>query len=592
MGDEATRAGENPYAGRSPFVPRRRPPVIERMLPVLGALRGYRRDDLRRDVVAGLTVGALVLPAAMAFAELAGLPPVTGLYTAVLATIAYTLIGSSRQLIVGPEGVAAVLVGVTVQPLAGGDPERYGALAAALALLVGAVFVFAWILRLGFIADYFSRAVLVGYLTGVGVSLVIGQAEKLTGVPVEGDTPVAELGDFVRNLGDIDGATTALGVTALAALVLLRRFVPRLPGPLVVVVVSVLLSAALDFEERDIDVVGEIPAGLPALSVPDVGAADLLDLLPGAVGIFLVVFSDSILTARSFAGRHGQHIRAGQELLALGAANAAAGFAGGFAGGASGSRTTVNDSSGARTQLAGLVGAGFVVVVLLALTAPMSNLPTAVLGAVIVVAAIGLIEPSAWKALATVARREVLIAAAAAVGVLTVGVLTALVVAVGLALLDAILRSAQPHDAVLGYVRRLDRWADVSLHPSAQVTEGVVVYRLDGRLFFANANYVRGRIVEALMGSRAEVHHLVFDAEAVTHIDATGLDALEGIVGDVEGRGITFVVARARSSLMSTLATGGLVDRIGPSCFFPTVASAVDACAGNQLSTRERPDPS
>jgi MFS superfamily sulfate permease-like transporter len=312
--------------------------------------------------------------------------------------------------------------------------------------------------------------------------------------------------------------------------------------------------------------------------VPTPGLLEVLRLVPAAVGIFLVSFADEILTARSFAGKHGQHVRASHELLAMGAANGAAGFTQGFSVGASGSRTAVNDSTGARTQIAALVSAATIVLILLFFTEPIQYLPKAVLGAVIVSAAIGLVDPAAWRALAAVDMVEVAIAAVTAVCVVVLGVLEAMVIAVGLSMVDTVRRSARPYDAVLGWVDRLGRYADVSLHPSARVTPGVVVYRLDDRLFFANARYVKGRVKEAVRAAPQPVSWLVFDAEAVTHADSTGLLALQELVNDLKGEGITLVVARLRTRMWEEFEMAGLTETIGPGRFYPSVREAVDAC--------------
>ena len=396
-----------------------------------------------------------------------------------------------------------------------------------LALLVAACFALAWVLRLGWIADYFSRPVLLGYIHGVAVVLIIGQLGKLLGLSIDARDPLSQLWEVLHDLNDISGTTVVLAAAALAALFALRALHAEGARGALVVVAAIALSWAFDLQAHGVAVVGAIPAGLPSFAVPRPAWQDVIQLLPAAVGVFLVSFADEILTARSFAGKHNQHVRAPQELLAMGTANAAAGFTQGFSIGASGSRTAVNDSMGARSQVAGLVAAAAVLAIVVFLTEPVQYLPKAVLGAVIVFAAIGLFEPTAWRALAAVDHVEVSIAAVTTGCVIVLGVLEALIVAVGLSMIDTVRRSASPHDAVLGWVERLGRYADVSLHPSARVTPGIIVYRLDDRLFFANVRYFKGRVREAIRAAPAPVAWLVFDAEAVTHVDSTGLDALD-----------------------------------------------------------------
>jgi high affinity sulfate transporter 1 len=574
----SARAGVD-YEDLSPFRPARQEPLLTRTIPVAGELPRYRVPSARRDALAGVTVAALAIPSAMAYAEVAGVSPVNGLYALLLPAVAYAFLGSSRQLSIGPEGSISTLVAAAVIPLAvAGSPEA-AELAAMLALLVAVCFAAGWLLRLGWIADYFSRPVLIGYIHGVAVVLVVGQLGKLLGLSIDASDPLPQLWEVVKELGSVSGATLAVGTVSLAALLGLRLVMPKLPAALFLVVVAIGLSWALDFASHGITVVGPIPAGLPSVEIPTPALGDVVRLAPAAIGIFLVSFADEILTARSFAGKHNQSVRGSQELLAMGAASAAAGFTQGFSIGASGSRTAVNDDMGARSQVAGLFAAAAVAVILLLLTEPVQYLPKAVLGAVIIFAAIGLVEPQAWRALAAIDPVEVAIAAVTAGCVIFFGVLEALVVAVGLSMIDTVRRSARPHDAVLGWVERLGRYADVSLHPSARVTPGVLVYRLDDRLFFANARYFKGRVREAIRAAPAPVRWLVLDAEAITHTDATGLEALADVAKDLRRSEITLVLARLRTRMEEQLRAGGVLDVIPREHVYPTVRAAVDAYA-------------
>jgi sulfate permease, SulP family len=578
--DQATppSAPDGVAYGHAPaFQPAKKVPLLERTVPVSEAVPTYRIPSARRDLVAGLTVAALALPSAMAYGELAGLSPVNGLYALLAPTIAYVLLGSSRRLVIGPEGSVSTLVAAAVLPLAATGSDDAAELAAMLALLVAACFLLAWVLRLGWVADYFSRPVLIGYLHGVAVVLVISQLGKLLGLDIDASAPLQRLGEVARELGDVSAATVAVSVAALAALLGLRRLLPAVPGALVVVVAAIGVSWAFDLADHGISIVGPVPGGLPRPTLPTPPLADVLALAPAAIGVFLVSFADEILTARAFAGKHGEHVRASQELLVMGAANAAGGLTQAFSVGASGARTAVNEAMGARTQIAGLFAAGAVVAVLLFLTEPVQYLPAAVLGAVIVSAGIRIVDPAAWRALAAIDRTEVAIAAVTTGCVVLFGVLEALVVAVGLSVIDTVRRSARPYDAVLGWVPRLDAYRNVALHPSAQVTPGVVVYRLDDRLFFANASYVKGRVHEAIRAAPTETSWLVFDAEAVNHIDSTGIDALGDLARDLRKEQITLVVARLRQRMLPDFEVAGLTDAIGREHFYPTVKSAVAA---------------
>ncbi len=564
--------------GRSPFKAAPRDPLHERLLPVSARIPQYRMSDARRDLLAGLTVAALALPSGMAYAEVAGLSPINGLYALLLPAVLFALLGSSRQLIVGPEGAIAALTGAALVPLAAAGTAEATALAAMLALLVGACFLLAWLMRLGWLADYFSRPVLVGYIHGITIVLICAQLGKLLGVEIDATEPIPQAVEAAGDLGGASGVTVLVSAISLLVLFTARAFLPRLPAALLVVVGFVVASYALDLEADGVAVVGAIPAGLPSLSIPDQDAGDVASLIPAAIGIFLVTFADGILTARTFAGKHNQDVRANQELLAFSGMSAAAGVTQGFPLGASGARTTVNDQMGARTQLAGLMAAGVIALVLLFLTEPMSYLPSPVLGAVIVVAAMGLVDREAWRGLRMVSPFEFWIAAVTLAGVAVLGVLEALAIAVALSIVDVVRRSARPHDAVLGWVDRLGRYANVQLHASARVTPGVVVYRLDDRLFFANARYVKGRVREALRGAPQPARWLVFDAEAVAHVDATGAGALADLAKALRRDGVRLVVARVKPQVRELLAAGGVVDEIGERAFYPTVRAAVAAC--------------
>jgi high affinity sulfate transporter 1 len=577
--------------GPSPFRRAEPRPLLTRTLPVTAELAEYRPPTAGRDILAGVTVAALALPAAMAYAELAGLSPVNGLYALVLPTVAYLLLGSSRQVIVGPEGSIVTLVAAAVLPLAVSGSDHAAQLAAMLALLVGVCFFLARVARIAWVGDYFSRPVLVGYIHGVAVVLLIAQLSKLFGVPIPARQPIRQLVEFVREIPNVSGITLAVSAAALTCLMVFRVWLPRLPAALLVVLASIGISWTVDLAAHGVAIVGPVPAGLPSFVVPSASFTEIGQLVPAALAIFLVAFADEILTARSFAGRHNQHVRASQELVAMGAADIAAAFTQGFPIGASGSRTAVNDSMGARTQISGGVAAGVVVLVLLFLTRPIQYLPKPVLAAVIVSAAIGLIDLEAWRQLARVDAVELTLAAVTMAGVIILGVLNALVIAVGLSIVDTVRRSARPSDAVLGWVPRLKRYGDVSLHRSARTTPGVVVYRLDDRIFFANARYFKGRVHEAIRGAAQPVHWLIFDAEAVTHADSTGLEAFERLWGELEGEHVHLAVARLRTYMLERFDTIGLVRAIGPEHFYPSVRTAVEGCVSEMSARGEAADP-
>jgi len=566
------------YKGRGAFASATRPPITTRYVPFARSLAAYTRPRLRTDLVAGVTVAALALPSAMAYAELAGVPVSAGLYALLLPVLAYAVLGSAPRVVVGPEGTVSLLIATVVAPLAAGGSAQYAALASLLAIMVGVVFLAARLARLGWIADYFSQAVLVGYITGVAVVLMLGQLGKLLGVSSDAEGAIPETVDIVGHLGSANGATVLVGLVSLALLVVAGRISKRLPGALAVVILGIAASWALDLVAHGVSVTGPVPRGLPSLELPDVSRADLGTLVVAALAVFLVAFSDSILTARSFAARHHEVVDANQELLAFGVAQISAGVTQSIPVGTSGSRTAVNDDMGATSQVSGLAAAGTIVVILLFLTAPIEYLPSAVLGAVIVYAAAKLIDPVQWRELTRSSRVEVVIAAITVVCVVAVGVLQAIIVAVLLSVADIVRRAARPADAVLGWSARDDRYVDVADQPDAGVSAGVVVYRIQDRLFFANAHYFKRRLWAAVDGAPKPVRHVVLDGSFISDLDASAEVALREVLDGLRERNIELHVARAAQELRDRLDSVGLVEAIGADHFHGTVTAAVQAC--------------
>jgi high affinity sulfate transporter 1 len=560
------------------FVAPKRAATRWHLVPLVAQLRGYA--SLRGDVLAGVVIAALAVPQAMAYAQTAGLPVVAGLYGLVLPLVVYAALGSSRVLMTGPTTTAALMVAPVLVTVSD-DPSDYPALAAMLALLVAAVFGLARLAGLGWMADYFSSAVLLGFLTGLGLTLIAGQIGVLAGVEVTGYSPLQQYGSFFANVtGGVHWTTLSIGVVSLLILLAGSRWAPRFPTLLALTIAMIALSWAQDLAAEGVAVIGEIPAGLPRLEWPGVAWDDLMLLLPGAVAIAVVGFSDAILTARSLASVTGSTVDADQELLALGGLNLAAGLTQSFPVGSSGSRSAVNASLGGRTQVVSLVQAATVVVVLLLLTPALALLPRSMLAAVIIYAALRLIDVTAWRALAAGSRGELLIAAVTVAGMLTVGLLPSLMLAVLLSLVDAARRSAQPRDAVLGWSPRHGRFVDLDKDHEGLLVPGVVVYRIDDRLFFANAHYFAARVEEAITAAPDRVRWFILDAEAVSHLDASATQVLREVIAGLSARGIRFVVARARDAVVEQIDRFDLTDVLGPDNRFPTVRAAVLAVAG------------
>ena len=550
-------------------------PLARRLLPGLLELKTYQRSWLRWDALAGVTVTAYLVPQVMAYGEVAGVQPVAGLWAILPSLAIYALLGSSRQLSVGPESTTALMTAAVVAPLAAGDPARYAALAAALAIVVGFLSVAAWATRLGFVSDLLSQPILVGYLAGVAVIMIVGQLGKVMGVPVEGGSTGSELRSVLLALGHTQPATLVLGLATLLLLFVAQWRFPRLPGPLLAVLLATATTAIFDLHGRGVAVVGDVPAGLPHPSLPPLDAYAAL-LLP-AVGVLLVGYTDNVLTARAFASRGGYAVDANQELLALGAANLGAGLFQGFPVSSSGSRTAVGDASGSRTQLHSLIALVCVILVLLFLRPLLANFPVAALGAIVIYAATRLIDVAGFRRLAAFRRSELVLALAAFVGVLVFDILYGILVAIGLSVAELFRRVARPHDAIQGRVPGLAGMHDVDDYPEAELIPGLVVYRYDSPLFFANAHDFKARAMVAVEQQTIPVCWFVLNVEANVEVDITAVDAMEELRANLTDRGIVFALARVKQDLLVALRAAGIVDLIGADRLFPTLPTAVAA---------------
>lgn len=497
---------------------------------------------------------------------------------AVLGPLAvYAVLGSSRLLSVGPESTTALLTATTVGAVAAGDPKRYVALAAALALMVGVICLVAWVVRLGFLADLLSRPVLVGYLAGIAVTMIAGQLGLLTGVAVSGDNPMAELASAVRQLASWDPATVILSALVLGMLFSSARWTPRLPAPLLVMVLAAAVTALAGLGQRGVALIGAVPSGLPSPALPSIDGSDLRMLVLPALGVALVGYTDTVLTGRAFASRYQERLDADAELLALGGANLTAGVLQGFPVSSSGSRTAVAAAAGAKSQVYSLVVLAMVIITLLFAGALLSTFPAAALGALVVYAAVRLIDLGEFRRIGRFRRSELILALATCVGVVTLGVLYGVLVAVALSILDLLRRVARPHDGILGIAPGVPGMHDLDDYPQARPVPGLVVYRYDSPLFFANAEDFRRRALAAVDSSPDPVRWLLLNAEAIVEIDITAIDALESLRAELEGRGIVLALARVKQDLRDDLEAADFVDRLGPARIFLTLPTAVEA---------------
>ena len=550
----------------------------ERIAVGLRQVRNYDGGAFRADSVASVTVVALLIPAAMAQAQLAGLEPVTGLYTAMAAMLAYALFATSRNVMVGPESSVAVLVAAAVGTVSARDPERAAELAALLALMVGVIMIVAGILRLGFIADFLSKPLLVGYINGTALIVIVSQLGNLFGLSMENRDFFPRVGELVRELGDTHWPTLVTGLGVIAGILLLRRISRHIPSALVAVIVTTALAALFNFSEHGIAVVGEIPAGLPSPEIPHISVADIVHLAPAAMGIALLSFADTVLTGRTFAERN-QTPKANRELIAAGAGDVAVGFFRGFPISASNSRTLMNRASGGQTQAVGVFAAVLVGIFLLFLTGLLDDLPIVTLAGIIIVASTSLIDVKTIRDLWKVDRVEAVLGMATTVGVLAIGVLGGIMMAAVFALIYVIWLLARPHVAVLGQDPAIDSYHEIQPDGNPQAAPGVVVIRFDAPLFFGNASYFLERTRALLAAQEAPVRWLILDCQGVVSIDTTAMEAVSTLMDDLDESGIGFMVARSRTAVRKQLRRSGLTARIGEQHFFPTMRTAVGAAS-------------
>lgn len=555
------------------------PSGIARFVPGLALFRNFSMSLLRPDLIAAVTVFAVLVPSAMAYGDLAGVNPVAGLYVALGAMVMYALFGTSKQLIMGPEATTAIMTAAAVAPLAGGDPVRYAALAALAALLVGVVSIAGGIAKLGFITDFLSKPILVGYIFGTTLIVIGSQLGKMFGISLESDKFFQQVLELISRLDEAHLLTTIIGIVSMAALFIMRRVNRAIPAPLVLVAVAIVLSTLLDWEEKGVAVVGPVPSGLPSIAIPAVNIQDILTMLPVALALTILIYADEVLTARVFAAKHGQKINANQEFIAIGMANIGAGLLTGFPAATSGSRTVVADQMGGKSQWVGLVAAALVVVFLLFFTPLLAPLPTVVLGAIIIVASLGLLDVYSFKFLQKVGRFEFWLAIVTLFGVLTVGILQGILVAVTLSLVNIIYRISRPHDALLDDVDTGGGtvYREVADKETALTDPGLIVYRFDAPLVFANAAYFTERLEGLVAHAGTGLKCVILDAEAISNFDSTAAEALENLDADLERLGVEFWIARANEQLRELLIVTGLTKRLGQENIYPSVRAAVEA---------------
>src|SRR4051794_18202744 len=551
---------------------------VGRYLPGVAAVTSYDRRWLSKDLIAGLVLTTLLVPQGMAYAELAGLPPITGLYTTMLCLVAYAIFGPSRVLVLGPDSSLGPMIAVTIVSVVGakGDPERAVALASVLAILVGLMTTAVGVGKLGFVADLLSKPTQIGYMTGLALTIVVGQLPKLFGFSVDATGLIPEFHAFVSGVADGDTvpAAVAIGFTGLALIVILHRWLAKVPGVLVTVVLSIGAAVAFDVAAHGVKLVGVLPQGFPPLTVPHVALSDLPLLLGGAAGIALVSLTDTISTSAAFAAKLGQEVRPNQEMIGIGAANVAAGLFQGFPVSTSGSRTAVAEQSGAKTQLTGLVGAVTIGLMLLFIPGLLRNLPQPTLAAVVIAASMSLADVKGMRRLWHLRRTEFALSIAAFLGVALLGVLPGIGLAVALSILNVFRRTWWPYNTVLGRVDGVPGYHDLRSYPEAEQTAGLVIYRFDAPLIFANTRTFSAEI-RSLSRADPPPQWIVLAAEPLTDVDTTAADMLGELDTELDALGISLVFAELKDPVRRKIERYQLVHAIGPEHFFPTVEAAV-----------------
>ncbi|WP_436926077.1 SulP family inorganic anion transporter [Halosimplex amylolyticum] len=546
--------------------------VVQRLrsrIPLIELVTGYRREYLTDDLLAGATLWAMLVPQALAYASLAGVPPVVGLYTALGSMAMYAVFGHSRQLNVGPEGTVALLVAAIVSPLAGGDPGQYLVFTSALAIFVGLFSILGGILELGWITRFLSRPVLIGYIFGSAIIIATGQLDRLLGI----DAPT--LVATVWALDELNVWALAVGTLTVLVVLLARRFGPRIPAYLIGMTVATIVVAVGDLTTRGVAIVGDIRPGLPALGVPTLAVADLWSLLGPALAVALLMYVDSLLTEQSLAQRNEYDVDADQEFFGLGAANVGSGLVGGFPVNGSQSRSIVNDAARAKTQLSNLVALGLVVLTLLYLTPLFRTLPRAALAGVLLVAATELVDVTEFRRVRRINRFDFRLALVTAALVVFVGVLVGILVAVVLSLFDAAVKPYQPNTAELIRVPGTDRFRSAESVPDGESVPGLIIYRFDAQLYFANAEVLTDEVLELVESAEPPAQEVMLSAGAIIDIDSTAHQTLHDLVDELHERGIRFTVARGKPLFLETLERSGLREEID--AFYLEVDTGVTA---------------
>jgi high affinity sulfate transporter 1 len=550
----------------------------EQWIPGLRVLRRYQRAWLRHDVVAGLVMTTMLVPVGIAYAEASGVPGINGLYATIVPLIAYAVFGPSRIFVLGPDSSLAAVIVAVVAPLSAGDPHYAVALAAAMALVSGAVCIAMGVARLGFITELVSKPIRYGYMNGIALTVILNQLPKLLGFSVQADGPVRHVMRIVEALaaGNVNLIAAAIGGAALVVILTLKPW-PRVPGLLLAVIGATLVVGAFDLANAGVAVLGPLPYGLPSFTVPMIHARDFAAVAQGGIAVALVSFADTSVLSRTYAARLRTPVDPNQEMTALGIANVAAALSQGFPISSSSSRTPVAEAAGAKTQVTGVIGAASVALLLIAAPTLLKNLPQSALAAVVIASAIGLVEIADLRRIYRIQRWEFWLSMTCFAGVATLGAIPGIALAIAIAVIEFLWDGWRPHSAVLGRVERVRGYHDITRHPDAQLIPGLVLFRWDAPLFFANAELFQQRVLEAVDRSPSPVQWVVVAAEPVTSVDVTAADVVQELDEALQAAAVELCFAEMKGPVKDKLKRFGLFAHLGEERFFATVGEAVDA---------------
>ena len=550
---------------------------IEKWIPGLKLIRTYKREWLSNDVIAGVSVAAVALPIGIAYAQLAGFPPVIGIYSCILPAIAYALFGSSRQLVVNPDSAAVMIFAATLLPIAGDDPQHYYDLSILLTIITGLLCLIGGAIGFGVIANFLSRPILTGYLNGIALSIMANQLGTLLGFKIPSTGFLRTVVAAASRINETQIVTLLLGLALFVLILFLKRISRKIPAPLIAALIGIGAIYFFNLQQYGVAVVGQVPAGFPAPHIPAAQTSDLLSLTMGAFGIVLVSFCSMMTTARGFAAKNGYQINANRDMFALGISDLASALNGGFVVSGADSRTAVADASGGKTQVATVVAAATMAIVLLFLTHPLAYLPTAALAAILIASAIGLFDIASLRKYYALSKPEFWLSVIAMVGVMSLGVLPGVLIAVGLAIFKLLQLASQPHDAVLGLVdKKHGLYDDVSDTDDGRIP-GLLIYRFDSSLLFFNADYFKERVRQTIREEETKPEWFIFDTGTMPLVDVTGSGALQDIHKELANQGIVLVIAHAKGWCRAVLERTGIVEKLVHQQIFPTVHAAVQA---------------